>query len=595
MLQPSFGTQCVDDVPAPVHSPKTGQLTNARMPTATNHNLADPLAEARDRLFPPLRNRILAQASAALREGDIAAAEPAVSKYLEKHPKDTDALNLKAGILQRLGDLSQAERLLSQCIDRPACKFNYAVILRRQGKLDTALVHLDELLRDHPQNALFSDQKAKVLREIGKHAEALIIRRALTQDFPNSVEFWLRYGDSLRGAGSQDDSIAAYQKVIELEPSLTGAYMRLSDLKVYRFTNTDIEKMEAQLARYALSTDDRANIHFALGKAYGQQTLHSKAFQHYAKANALRRLNLDADPERLTTHRRNCEQLFTKSFFETRKRWGCTTRGPIFIVGMPRSGSSLVEQILSSHSAIEGLEELSALSDVVVSQISRKARDSERGGLVNPAFLESKNEDLHGYPRVFEQLDEDAFRSMGEEYLNLIQGRLLPGSHYFTDKTLSNFGHVGPIHVMLPNARIIDVRRFPLDCGWSCFTNHFPSGMHFSYKLSDIGHHYVNYAKLMAHFDRALPGVIYRVTYEDLIADPESEVRRLLDYLELPFEDGCMRFHENKRVVTTLSSEQVRLPLYKSGIAQWQPYEPWLGPLKSALGPILSNYPNVPD
>jgi hypothetical protein len=245
---------------------------------------------------------------------------------------------------------------------------------------------------------------------------------------------------------------------------------------------------------------------------------------------------------------------------------------------MPRSGSTLTEQILSSHSAIEGLGELPDLDTIVNRLLS---------GVKSEKLLQA-------YAKTLKHLDAKDFRSLGEGYLELTHRRRKLGRPFFTDKALANFGQIGLIHLILPNAKIIDIRRHPLDCGWSCFTSHFPGGMPFSHKLSDIGRHYADYVALMAHFESVLPGRVHRVTYEDLVADPETEVRRLLDYLGLPFEEQCLNFHENKRAVITLSAEQVRMPLYKSGVGQWRPYEAWLGPLKAALGPVLDSYPSGP-
>jgi hypothetical protein len=334
-------------------------------------------------------------------------------------------------------------------------------------------------------------------------------------------------------------------------------------------------------------------MHHALGKAYSDVKNYARSFENYAKGNALRRISVDFDAERLAAHRRACEESFDEAFFRERSGWGCPSTDPIFIVGLPRSGSTLIEQILSTHSAIEGLGELADLDATLVGPLSAvrdevRLREFANGSAVDKSSL------VFAYLRLVHRFTGEHFRAMGEQYLKLTGARRTSGKPFFTDKTLRNFFYVGLIQLILPNAKIIDARRHPLDCGWSCFKSQF-HGSHFTLKLSDIGNDYVNYVRLMAHFDRVLPGKIYRLIHENLVADPEPELRRLFDYLSLPFEEQCLRFYENERPVFTQSSEQVRQPLNKSGMGQWLPYEPWLGPLKNALGPILENYPSVPE
>jgi hypothetical protein len=398
----------------------------------------------------------------------------------------------------------------------------------------------------------------------------------------------------LRAAGSTDACIAAYRRAIELAPASSAVYLHLANLKTYRFTAAEIAQMEQRLATPGVSGAERADLHSALGKACADEHLYAKAFDNYAKGNALRRLGIDFDPGRLAAHRRNCEALFTREFFESRKGWGFPDPAPIFIVGMPRSGSTLVEQILSSHSAIEALGERPDLDVVAGRLLARKEEGHPEHEFWIGGWFEFREGLIRAFPRVVEALNSDEARGVGEEYLTLTRSRRDAGLPHFTDKGLRNFGYVGLIHLALPNARIIDVRRHPLDCGWSCFRSHFPGGQPFANRLSDIGQVYAEYVRLMTHFEKVLPGRIYRLIYENLVADPEAELRRLFEYLGLPFEDGCLRFHEKQRVAGTLSAQQVRTPLYRSGVGQWRPYEEWLGPLKTALGGTLRAYPNAP-
>ncbi|HEY6578629.1 MAG TPA: sulfotransferase [Rhizomicrobium sp.] len=560
---------------------------------------SDPLEEARRSLFAPLRNRTLVRAADALAANRIDIAEPLVSNFLEQKPTDADALNLMADIARRTRRFDDAEQLLRRCIaeapDRAGYRFNYAVILRRLDRFEEALDQLDVLLAANARNPLFREQKAAILHLAGRYDEALAYRRELAEEQPGSAKAWLHYGHALRAVGSGDECVDAYRRVAALAPMSSEAYAHLADLKTCRFTAAEIAAMEALLGGPGLSGDDRAELHSALGKAYGDERLYAKAFDNHARGNALRRAGVEFDPERLTEHRLNCERLFTQEFFSERAGWGARSNAPIFIVGMPRSGSTLVEQILSSHSAIEGLGELADLDTVVGQWLSREEAGKPPHQFWIGGWFEFRSGLVEAFPRVLKRLGADQFRSLGNDYLELTRGRRAMGRPFFTDKALRNFGYSGLIHLILPDAKIVDVRRHPLDCGWSIFKSHFPGGQPFSEKLGDIGRHYSNYVRLMAHFDRVLPGRIHRVIYEELVADPEREVRRLFEYLGLPFEEECLRFHENSRAVGTLSSQQVRTPLYTSGVAQWRPYEPWLGPLKTALGAVLDHYPQAPE
>ncbi|MBV8800017.1 MAG: sulfotransferase, partial [Alphaproteobacteria bacterium] len=368
----------------------------------------------------------------------------------------------------------------------------------------------------------------------------------------------------------------------------------LADLKTYRFKAEDIEQMERLLLSQRLPAKERADLHSALGKAYGDEKLTAKSYGHYAKGNALRRVGADFDPGRMTAYRMTCEAVFTERFFSERQGWGCSSRAAIFIVGLPRSGSTLVEQMLASHSAIEGLGELFLLEAAVGRLFAEKdGKHAPHEFWIGPRF-EFRKRLTSSLSDVVASLGAEDCGKLGEDYLALVQDRRVLGRPRFVDKELRNFGYAGFIHLALPNAKIVDVRRHPLDCGWSCFKTHFPSGQPFTDRLGDIGSHYANYARLMAHFDRVLPGRIHRVIYENLVADPEGELRLLFQYLELPFEETCLRFYENTRAVGTLSSEQVRTPLFETGIGQYKPYEPWLGPLKAALGDVLDKYPEPP-
>ncbi|MFL6592146.1 MAG: sulfotransferase family protein, partial [Luteimonas sp.] len=355
-------------------------------------------------------------------------------------------------------------------------------------------------------------------------------------------------------------------------------YWSLANLKTVRFDEADLAAMRAQLARTDLAVEDRFHFEFALGKALEDAGDYAASFAHYAAGNAQRRgiVHYSAD-ETASRVDRTC-RVFTREFFTARAGAGCASPDPIFIVGLPRSGSTLLEQILSSHSAVEGTMELPELIS-----LTRDLRKRTHAPESTP------------YHDVLAALDHAELRALGERYLDRTRVQRRSDAPFFIDKMPNNFAHVGLIHLMLPNARIIDARRHPLACCLSGFKQHFARGQHFTYGLEDIGRYYHDYVRLMAHFDAVLPGRVHRVVYEEMVEDTESQVRRLLAYCGLPFEDGCLRFFENTRAVRTASSEQVRRPIYKEGVDHWRHYEPWLEPLKSALGPVLDAYPQVPQ
>lgn len=569
----------------------------AHASTRAVRQTVDPFAEAKEKLFPPLRNRVLAEASNALAADNVTLAEALVGRHLTRKPDDPEALNLRADIARRRNRFDEAERFLSRCVQiSQRCtgyRYNYAIVLRRLHRYEDALRQIDELLRDDPRNPLYRDQKATILTWLGRPDEALVYHRELAEEFPDSAEVLAHYGQSLRDTGSQEQSIAAFHRALELSPSLTGAYVSLAGMKVYRITSEEIARMEERLRGNDLNSEERADLHSALGKAYGDAKDYAKSFENYAKGNALRRINIVFDKDRQTAMRLALQQFFTVEFFRERSGWGANFRAPIFIVGMPRSGSTLLEQILASHSNIEGLGELMHLDSALLEPLSGAGSDVRREEFANGNAVD-KGGLVDAYVRMFHRLDAENFRNAGRSYIESTGRRRVTDRPYFSDKTLRNFFYVGLIHLILPNAKIIDARRHPLDCAWSCFRSQFP-GHHYAKRLSDIGQDYVNYVRLMEHFDTVLPGRVHRVLYEELVSEPNAVLRRLFQYLELPFEDRCLRFHENTRPVLTQSSEQVRLPLYKTGMAQWRPYEAWLGPLKAALGDVLDEYPRLPE
>ena len=523
----------------------------------------------------------LMNAAAALRAGRVAEARSLLAALLQQNPNDVAAMCLQADALTRDGLVGDAEALLKVCLQlAPSyrdARYNYAVILMRQDKSEAALQEVNRLLEAEPVNTGIRSLKAAVLARLGEYEESARVYESLLVEQPNQQKVWTSLGHVLRTLGQRDRCVEAYRRAIALAPEYGEAYWNLANLKTFQPTDAELESMRAQLCKPGLADEDRLHFHFAIGKALADRGDFSDSFEHFAEGNRIRRQSISHTPEEMSAYVRRCRTLFTSEFFKQREGYGADSRDPIFIIGLPRTGSTLVEQILASHSGVEGTRELFTLSSIAMSLLPRT----------------SAAPGLH-YPDVLKELGKDTSRELGLSYLEQTRCQRKLGTPYFIDKMPNNFAHVGLIHLILPSARIIDVRRHPLACGVSIFKHLFASGQNFSYRLEDIGAHYRSYVELMAHFDAVLPGRIYRVHYESLVKDTEAEVRRLLDYCELAFEEACLGFHSNRRSVYTPSSEQVRSPIFREGLDHWHHYEPWLGPLRAALGGLDDTYPDVP-
>jgi tetratricopeptide (TPR) repeat protein len=434
----------------------------------------------------------------------------------------------------------------------------------------------DALLAREKRNPNYMALKAAALARLGEQVQARDVYETMLRDFPNSPKAWMSYGHTLRALGDSAKSIAAYRRGIDMLPTLGEAWWSLANLKTFRFTAEDMARMEAALSAQRLSNEDRFHLHFALAKALEDDGRYAESWDHYEKGNALRREEVDYDADETHAQRERTRALFTPAFFAERKGWGHDAPDPIFIVGLPRSGSTLLEQILSSHSQVEGTMEL---PDII-------AMARRLGG-------KKRKDDVRLYPEVLANLSRDDIRALGEEYIDRTRVQRKTDKPFFIDKMPNNFAHAGFIQLILPNARIVDARRHPLACCLSNFKQHFARGQNFTYSLSDLGRFYADYVALMAHFDALLPGRIHRVFYERMVADAEGETRRLLAYCGLPFEERCLRFYESGRTVRTASSEQVRQPIYTGALGHWRHYDPYLAPLRHALGPALAGYPEI--
>jgi Flp pilus assembly protein TadD len=528
------------------------------------------------------RDPRLMTAALALTENRIPEAEALLREHLRHFPTDVAAIRMLAEVAARIGRLSDAETLLARCLELApgftAARQNYAMMLHRQNKPAQALAEVNRVLESDSSNPGLRNLKAAILARTGDYDESVVLYRAVLADYPKQPRVWMSLGHALKTAGENAASIDAYRRCLSLKPSFGEVWWSLANLKTFRFTADEIAAMRAQLERADLTNEDRFHFHFSLGKALEDEAQYAGSFEHYSQGNLLRRRLVRYDAADNAAHVQRSKRLFTREFFAARKGSGFHAPDPIFVVGLPRAGSTLIEQILASHSLVEGTQELADIT-MIARAVGRRTTRAESSA----------------YPRALEKFSADELRTLGERYIESTRIVRKTDRPFFIDKMPNNFAHVGLIHLILPNAKIVDARRHPLGCCFSGFKQHFARGQAFSYDLDEIGRYYRDYVELMAHFDAVLPGRVHRVYYERMIDDTEGEVRRLLDYCGLPFEESALRFHENPRAVRTASAEQVRRPIFREGLDQWRHYEPWLGPLVKALGPVLPAYPDVPE
>ncbi|HWA88836.1 MAG TPA: sulfotransferase [Rhizomicrobium sp.] len=516
----------------------------------------------------------LSQAADALGEGRVEAAERLLRPFLAQHPDDPNALMMLAEVAIRCECFGDAEGLLERCLDTApdyrAARFRYAALSFQLNKAHRAIAEADALLAEAPESFEFRNLKAAALARIGETGAALALHEELLRDHPERPAAWLNYAADLKSAGRQSEAIALYRQALEKFPGLVEAWWSLGNLKTFRFDEDDLAAMQAKLAAPDTTERDCALLHFTLGKAAEDARDYAPSFDHYAKANALQRKAVRYDADRNAAFFDSLIRTFTPEFFARHAGSGASARDPIFIVGLARSGSTLIEQMLSSHSTIEATMELPNITHIL--------------------------DRLDGpYPEILNELEPEIFEALGDEYIDDTRAFRRTERPYFIDKMPENFRHIGLIHLILPGAKIVDARRHPLSTGLSLFRQDFETDYAYSYDQGDIGRYYSDYVRLMAHWDAVLPGRIHRVFHEDMVADPEATLRRLLDYLGLPFEEQCLRFHETARTIRTASSEQVRQPIFTDALEQWRNYERWLDPMKDALGPVLAEYPKVPD
>jgi tetratricopeptide (TPR) repeat protein len=513
-------------------------------------------------------------------DGDLVAAEKMIRAFLLAHGDHIEAMRLLARIGAALEVFDDAELLLEVVLERfpdySAARHDYASVLLGRHKHSQALIELDKLLGVDPANRQYRTLQATATVGLGDHARAITLYEDLLRDAPpgspNAAELHLSIAHSLKTLGRRTDAIDAYRAAARERSDFGDAYWSLANLKTYRFMDAEFASMRTAEAGAATGLVDRYHLCFALGKAYEDRGEYAEAWSYYERGNALKRAESRYRPDVIELNTANQKSVCTRKFFEQRMGYGVASTAPIFVLGLPRSGSTLIEQILASHSAVEGTQELADIPRYVL-ELQGRERDFE-----SPR-----------YPAVLAQLPIAESARFAEKYLH--DTRVYrTGKPRFIDKMPNNFRHIGFIHLMFPNAKIIDARREPMACCFGNLKQLFARGQEFTYSIEDIARYYRTYLELMEHWDAALPGRVLRVHHEDVVDDLERSVRLILDFCELPFEPACVEFHRTERSIRTASSEQVRQPIFREGLDQWRNFEAWLGPLRETLGDALVRY-----
>jgi tetratricopeptide (TPR) repeat protein len=509
-------------------------------------------------------------------DGDLLPAENMIRAYLLTHGDHVEAMRLLARIGMKREVLDDAEILLEAVLKLApqyrAARLDYARVLVDRHKYPMAHAELEKLLELEPDNRDFLTLYATACVGLGEHAKAIDLYRRLLTDATNPADLHLSIAHSLKTLGSRQASIDSYRAAAAARPGFGDAYWSMANLKTYRFTDEELERMQQEETAANCAPVDRYHLCFALGKAFEDRADYEQSYRYYERGNALKRAQSRYRAEILETNTARQKEVCTREFFVSRAGCGAPNFDPIFIVGLPRSGSTLLEQILASHSLVEGTQELAEIPRYVAEMQGREP------DLNNPR-----------YPGVLPRLRAEDFLALGERYLR--ETRVYrTGKPFFIDKMPNNFRHLGLIHLILPNARIIDARREPMACCFSNLKQLFASGQEFTYSIPDIARYYRTYLELMQHWEEVLPGRVLRVYHEDVVDDLPGNVRRILDFCGLEFEPACVEFYKTERSVRTASSEQVRQPIFREGLNQWKHYEPWLGELKTALGDALTRY-----
>ena len=508
-----------------------------------------------------------------LNEGRLGVAEAKCRAFLKENPTHTYAMSLLSEIANRLGYFDDAEFLLEKAVefkpDDGDLRMKYASILRKKQKFAKTMEQVDILCDMDPENLTYQAQKASEIMQNGDHEAAVVLLDNILEKNPYNFSSLTSKGHAQKTLGKTDLAIESYQSAYQIKPDHGEAFFSLSNLKTYSFSHIELKAMREQVSRVDLSLRDKAYFHFALAQGCEVNGEYEEAFFHLEKGNKIKNDQSQYSIERMDRELQAQIDVCDNSFFNDLGEGGNQTKDPIFILGLPRAGSTLVEQILASHSMIDGTLELPN----ILSMAQSLRGDDIYGKLGN-------------YPKSMQSLSLEEREAFGQKFIDDTKMHRKEAP-FFTDKMPNNFRHIGLIHLIMPNAKIIDARRYPLDCCFSMFKQLFAQGQEFSYGLAEAGSYYRSYVKLMDHWERVLPGKILRVNNEDVINNLEAQVIRILNYLELPFEESCISFHETKRSVRTASSEQVRKPVNKEGMERWKPYSKNLKPLVESLGKDL--------
>ncbi len=506
-------------------------------------------------------------------QGKLLKAEDICRQFLQKVPHYVEAMRLLADIGARLGVLDDAEFLLESAVeiepDNTQVRIDYVQVLRKKQKFRSALEQTKALLAREPHNLQFQSLYAIECMQNGDYDKAIARFDGILEKLPDDPVTLTSKGHALKTHGQYETAVDSFRSALQSHPGHGEAYYALANLKVYSFTDGEISNMQEQERNANLPHMDRVYLYFALGKAFEDRADFDTSFEYYAQGNHLKKVASQYDAEQMSAELQAQQAVCDAAFFDAKAQAGYDAPDPIFIVGLPRAGSTLLEQILSSHSQVEGTLELPNILSLS-HRLRRRGRQSKGSG----------------YPEILRELTDEELESFGRQFIDDTRIHRA-GAPFFIDKMPNNFRHIGLIHLILPNAKIIDARRGPMACCFSGFKQLFAEGQEFTYDLEDIGRYYRDYVDLMDHWDRVLPGKVLRVRYEDVVDNLEGEVHRILEHCGLPFEDSCVNYHETRRAVRTPSSEQVRQPIYKSGLEQWRHFEPYLEPLKIALGPAL--------
>ncbi|NVE93454.1 tetratricopeptide repeat-containing sulfotransferase family protein [Altererythrobacter lutimaris] len=543
----------------------------ARLAEQAGHASEAAAAKAQFERVSALPRELLAVTNH-LHEGRLLRAEEICRHFLRANPKNVEGMRLLARIGVELGILDDAEFLLESAVtfepDNIQLRLDYIDVLRRRQRFDEARGQAEELHQRDPENPLFQSRLAIESMQTSDFDRAFELFDAVLAKLPHDPATHTSKGHALKTVGRSDDAIASYRSAINAKPDHGDAHYALANLKTYQFDDAEIDAMRAQIERPDLAFMDRVHLSFALGKALEDRKDYEASFGFYEQGNALKRAQTRYSAEAMTRELAAQKEACTSELFAKHEGAGHDALDPIFILGLPRAGSTLLEQILASHSQVDGTLELPNILALAHRLRGRKAGASR-------------------YPEILHELTAEQLAKFGEQFIE--ETRIhRQDAPFFIDKMPNNFRHIGLIHLILPNAKIIDARRAPMDCCFSGFKQLFAEGQEFTYGLHEVGRYYADYVDLMDHWDTVLPGKVLHVQHEDVLDDVEGQTRRILDYLGLPFEKACLEFHKTDRAVRTASSEQVRQPLNRKGQDAWKPFEPWLDPLKQALGGQLN-------